>query len=86
MEVPASPACHRLQSRLSLHGHPLKVYSTSMAMLLTMIISRFLFNFKPTLQLFLGIIICMMSLHMYFAPPNMRLDMPVTLEPDEERE
>ena len=63
-----------------------KVYSTSMAMLLTMIISIFLFNFKPTLQLFLGIIICMMSLHMYFAPSNMLLDMPVTVKPDEERE
>ncbi|KAE9616060.1 hypothetical protein Lal_00017611 [Lupinus albus] len=62
-----------------------KVYSTSMAMLLTMIVSLFLFNFKPTLQLFLGIIICMMSLHMYFAPPNMLLDMPLTVKPDEER-
>lgn len=27
-----------------------KVYSTSMAMLLTMVLSVFLFNFKPTLQ------------------------------------
>ncbi|QCD77551.1 CMP-sialic acid transporter 1 [Vigna unguiculata] len=62
-----------------------KVYSTSMAMLLTMILSLFLFNFKPTLQLFLGIIICMMSLHMYFAPPNMLLDMPITVKPDEEK-
>ncbi|KAK7397412.1 hypothetical protein VNO78_18583 [Psophocarpus tetragonolobus] len=62
-----------------------KVYSTSMAMLLTMILSLFLFNFKPTLQLFLGIIICMMSLHMYFAPPNMLLDMPLTVKPDEEK-
>ncbi|XP_058738743.1 CMP-sialic acid transporter 1 [Vicia villosa] len=61
-----------------------KVYSTSMAMLLTMILSTFLFSFKPTLQLFLGIIICMMSLHMYFAPPNMLLDMPLTVKPDEE--
>ncbi|KAG9157637.1 hypothetical protein Leryth_014153 [Lithospermum erythrorhizon] len=40
-----------------------KVYSTSMAMLLTMLLSVFLFEFKPTLQLFLGIIIC---LHMVF--------------------
>ncbi|PON44309.1 Nucleotide-sugar transporter [Parasponia andersonii] len=53
-----------------------KVYSTSMAMLLTMLLSVYLFNFKPTLQLFLGIIICMMSLHMYFAPPNMLVDIP----------
>ncbi|KAK7829315.1 cmp-sialic acid transporter 1 [Quercus suber] len=53
-----------------------KVYSTSMAMLLTTVISVYLFSFKPTLQLFLGIIVCMMSLHMYFAPPNMLVDMP----------
>ncbi|KAL8111242.1 CMP-sialic acid transporter 1-like [Apium graveolens] len=54
-----------------------KVYSTSMAMLLTMILSIILFNFKPTLQLFLGIIVCIMSVHMYFAPPNMLVDLPV---------
>ncbi|CAI9768854.1 unnamed protein product [Fraxinus pennsylvanica] len=34
-----------------------KVYSTSMAMLLTMVLSVFLFDFKPTVQLFLGIIL-----------------------------
>lgn len=28
------------------------------------------------LQLFLGSIICMMSLHMYFAPPNILIDIP----------
>ncbi|KAK4804101.1 hypothetical protein SAY86_003918 [Trapa natans] len=55
-----------------------KVYSTSMAMLLTMVLSLYLFYFKPTLQLFLGIVICMMSLHMYFAPPNMLVDLPST--------
>ncbi|KAL7203246.1 hypothetical protein ACSBR2_016528 [Camellia fascicularis] len=55
-----------------------KVYSTSMAMLLTMVLSTFLFTFRPTLQLFLGIIICMMSLHMYFAPVNMLLDLTST--------
>ncbi|XP_042953984.1 LOW QUALITY PROTEIN: CMP-sialic acid transporter 1-like [Carya illinoinensis] len=57
-----------------------KVYSTSMAMLLTMVLSVYLFNFKPALQLFLGIIICMMSLHMYFAPPNILVDLPSTTE------
>jgi len=36
------------------------------------------------LQLFLGIVICMMSLHMYFAPPNMLLDMPLAVKSDEE--
>lgn len=40
--------------------------------------------FSFSLQLFLGIVICMMSLHMYFAPPNMLLDMPLTVKSDEE--
>ncbi|XP_077251212.1 nucleotide-sugar transporter family protein isoform X2 [Tasmannia lanceolata] len=57
-----------------------KVYSTSMAMLLTMVLSVYLFTFKPTVQLFLGIIICMMSLHMYFAPASMLVDVPLTLK------
>ncbi|XVE77246.1 hypothetical protein DITRI_Ditri13aG0046700 [Diplodiscus trichospermus] len=61
-----------------------KVYSTSMAMLLTMVLSVFLFSFKPTLQLFLGIIVCMMSLHMYFAPPNMLVDLPPSVRSDPE--
>ncbi|XP_042479937.1 CMP-sialic acid transporter 1-like isoform X1 [Macadamia integrifolia] len=57
-----------------------KVYSTSMAMLLTMVLSSYLFNFRPTMQLFLGIIICMMSLHMYFAPPTLLVDLPLTVK------
>lgn len=61
-----------------------KVYSTSMAMLLTMVASVFLFHFKPTLQLFLGIIVCMMSLHMYFAPPTMLVDLPLTAKASSE--
>ncbi|KAK9068337.1 hypothetical protein SSX86_012448 [Deinandra increscens subsp. villosa] len=56
-----------------------KVYSTSMAMLLTMVLSVFLFTFRPTLQLLLGIIICIMSLHMYFAPPSTLVELPVTV-------
>ncbi|KAI4355195.1 hypothetical protein L6164_003989 [Bauhinia variegata] len=63
-----------------------KVYATSMAMLLTMILSIFLFNFKPTLQLFLGIIICVMSLHMYFAPPNVLTDLPLTVKSGQDQE
>lgn len=55
-----------------------KVYSTSMAMLLTMILSVHLFNLKPTIQLFLGIVICMISLHMYFAPVHVLVDLPLT--------
>lgn len=57
-----------------------KVYSTSMAMLLTMVLSVFLFKFKPTVQLFLGIIVCMMSVHMYFAPPTTLVDLPSTVK------
>lgn len=57
-----------------------KVYSTSMAMLLTMVLSVFLFTFKPTLQLLLGIIICIMSLHMYFAPPSALVDLPIAVK------
>ncbi|KAJ4823813.1 hypothetical protein Tsubulata_005659 [Turnera subulata] len=57
-----------------------KVYATSMAMLLTTLLSVYLFSFNPTLQLFLGIIICMMSLHMYFAPPNKLVDLPETVK------
>ncbi|KAJ8649456.1 hypothetical protein MRB53_002479 [Persea americana] len=50
-----------------------KVYSTSMAMLLTMVLSIYLFSFKPTVQLFLGIIICMMSLHIMMLLLNEQL-------------
>ncbi len=117
-----------------------QVYATSMAMLLTMVLSIYLFNFRPTLQvhtfymllislqryslyitsnessriqinhvvvhlewythflllhavtmkhefhwrceylivwqLFLGILICCMSLQMYFAPPQSLVDLP----------
>ncbi|CAL9773586.1 unnamed protein product [Musa acuminata subsp. burmannicoides] len=54
-----------------------KVYSTSMAMLLTMVLS--LFFFIPSfLQLFLGIIICMISLQMYFALAQTLVDLPAT--------
>ncbi|KAI0488012.1 hypothetical protein KFK09_027836 [Dendrobium nobile] len=55
-----------------------KVYSTSMAMLLTTVLSVYLFNSQLTVQLFLGIIICMISLHMYFAPVRMLVDLPAT--------
>ncbi|XP_057849251.1 CMP-sialic acid transporter 1 isoform X1 [Cryptomeria japonica] len=53
-----------------------KVYATSMAMLLTMVLSVYLFDFKPTLQLFLGVLICIMSLQMYFTPGHMLVDLP----------
>lgn len=53
-----------------------KVYATSMAMLLTMVLSVWLFDFKPTLQLLLGIVICVMSLQMYYTPGHMLVDLP----------
>ena len=55
-------------SQLSLSISYARVFFTwSMIMFITFLI---------LLQLFLGIIVCMMSLHMYFAPPNMLVDMP----------
>ncbi|CAD5188396.1 unnamed protein product [Musa acuminata subsp. malaccensis] len=54
-----------------------KVYSTSMAMLLTMVLSIFFF-ITSFLQLFLGIIICMISLQMYFALAQTFVDLPAT--------
>ncbi|PAN23929.1 hypothetical protein PAHAL_4G134200 [Panicum hallii] len=56
-----------------------KVYSTSMAMLLTMVLSIYLFSVKATIQLFLGIIICIISLQMYFMPVHMLVELPQTL-------
>ncbi|KAG0589992.1 hypothetical protein M758_1G061100 [Ceratodon purpureus] len=55
-----------------------KVYATSMAMLLTMVISIQLFNFKPTLQLFLGILICGMSLQLYYTPVEVLVGTPTS--------
>ncbi|GJM99221.1 hypothetical protein PR202_ga16303 [Eleusine coracana subsp. coracana] len=56
-----------------------QVYSTSMAMLLTMVLSIYLFSVKATIQLFLGIIICIISLQMYFMPVHMLVELPQTL-------
>lgn len=61
-----------------------KVYSTSMAMLLTMVLSAYLFDFRPTLQLFLGIVICIISVQMYFTPGHMLVDSPSKSKPPEE--
>ena len=41
---------------------------------------KLIFSFFMFLQLFLGIIICMMSLHMYFAPPNTLVDLPLPIK------
>ncbi|XBI11483.1 CMP-sialic acid transporter 1 [Aegilops tauschii subsp. strangulata] len=56
-----------------------KVYSTSMAMLLTMVLSVYLFNVRATVQLFLGIVICIISLQMYFMPVHTLVELPQTL-------
>jgi UDP-sugar transporter A1/2/3 len=46
-----------------------KVYSTSMAMMVTMVLSVFLFDIAPNLQLVLGIITASMSLQLYYINP-----------------
>ena len=43
-----------------------KVYATSMAMLVTMVVSILLFGQNPTLQLLLGILTATASLQMYY--------------------
>lgn len=58
-----------------------KVYATSMAMLLTMVLSVYLFDFRPSLQLFLGIVICIISVQMYFTPGHMLVDSPPKSKP-----
>merc|ERR1712023_545141 len=47
-----------------------KVYSTSMAMLVTMIASIWLFSLQPTLQLLLGIFCASSSLQLYYMKPS----------------
>eukprot|EP00241_Pyramimonas_parkeae_P006827 CAMPEP_0114248404 /NCGR_PEP_ID=MMETSP0058-20121206/13557_1 /TAXON_ID=36894 /ORGANISM="Pyramimonas parkeae, CCMP726" /LENGTH=330 /DNA_ID=CAMNT_0001361813 /DNA_START=148 /DNA_END=1140 /DNA_ORIENTATION=- len=46
-----------------------KVYSTSMAMLVTMLISAWLFGMQPNMQLILGIITASASLNLYYMNP-----------------
>jgi UDP-sugar transporter A1/2/3 len=46
-----------------------KVYSTSMAMLVTMLISAWLFDLQPSLQLLLGILTATASLNLYYMNP-----------------
>lgn len=47
-----------------------KVYSTSMSMLVTMVVSVFLFDIAPNLQLIMGIITASLSLHLYYLNPS----------------
>lgn len=46
-----------------------KVYSTSMAMLVTMLISAWLFGMQPNIQLLLGIVTASASLNLYYMNP-----------------
>ena len=104
--------CHHQKLRCCVNGTLFwQVYSTSMAMLLTMVLSIYLFSVKATIQvllmyssfavgfwsllftifstntffntilmqLFLGIIICIISLQMYFMPVHMLVELPQTL-------
>jgi UDP-sugar transporter A1/2/3 len=43
-----------------------KIYSVSVSMVLTMVLSIFLFDYAPTTQLFYGIVIITVSVLMYF--------------------
>ncbi|MFQ6637092.1 hypothetical protein Gotur_013596 [Gossypium turneri] len=47
-------------------------------------LGSYIFVFSASSQLFLGIIVCMMSLHMYFAPPHMLVDIPPAIKSDPE--
>ena len=47
-----------------------KVYATSLAMFLTMMVSLWLFNFQPNLQLLLGILAASSSLQLYYMRPQ----------------
>ncbi len=48
----------------------LQVYATSMAMLVTMVVSVAAFGLAPTLQLGLGIATASISLVLYYLPPS----------------
>jgi|AntAceMinimDraft_1070359.scaffolds.fasta_scaffold02983_1 hypothetical protein len=45
-----------------------KVYATSSAMLLTLVLAVAFFGLEPSLQLFLGIVIACCSINLYFMP------------------
>ena len=55
-----------------------QVYATSMAMLVTMLISVALFGLSPTLQLGLGIATASISLVLYYGSPATLMDVPPT--------
>ena len=56
----------------------LQVYATSMAMVVTMVVSIALFSLVPSLQLMLGITTASISLVLYYVSPSMLLAIPET--------
>jgi len=60
-----------------------KIYSVAVSMIVTMILSIFLFSHTPTTQLFFGIIIITVSILMYFdvlSPKSVIISAPVELQ------
>lgn len=47
-----------------------KVYATSLAMLLTLVVSIFFFSLHPTLQMGLGILVAAASVVLFYVPPE----------------
>ena len=47
-----------------------KVYATSLAMLLTTLVSILFFSLQPTLQMALGILVASCSVVLYYVPPT----------------
>ena len=51
-----------------------QVYATSMAMLVTLLVSIALFGLAPSVQLLLGIVTASISLLLYYVPPARLLE------------
>jgi hypothetical protein len=51
-----------------------QVYATSMAMLVTTVVSVLFFGLQPSLQLLLGIVTASISLALYYVSPNLLLE------------
>lgn len=55
-------------------GMHAQVYATSMAMLVTLLVSVAFFGLSPSLQLLLGILTASISLLLYYVPPGRLLE------------
>lgn len=51
----------------------LQVYATSLSMIVTTVTSMVLFDLRPSLNLYLGILTASISLSLYYTPPSMLL-------------